>query len=336
MQRIPRILVIALALGLAGVTPVQPSISIRLTRASFDLLDSIGIVVSVRNSTKVPQPVRFAHAAEYAIDVRHGADLVWTSQPTVSPAPRETTPPHTRDFPAGVTTIATFDWNELDANGMSPAPGIYTIQARLLDHAGNADAVQSIRFVEPLPLAAIAKLKVGDEADRRGHGGFVDADVIRRDGNAGALEAFDGGDGGAASRARLDWNATRRHAVSCGRALGAARPARSGCVPKPVVERNRPFAQPFEIAVVIDNLVRPRSRICRCHLCRNSRANVRFVDAISRDDARDARIFGRDDQHGFVYEVGVAGFEEERHHVHDDLPGTCILSFSSASRRTSG
>lgn len=163
MQRIPRILVIALALGLAGVTPVQPSISIRLTRASFDLLDSIGIVVSVRNSTKVPQPVRFAHAAEYAIDVRHGADLVWTSQPTVSPAPRETTPPHTRDFPAGVTTIATFDWNELDANGMSPAPGIYTIQARLLDHAGNADAVQSIRFVEPLPLAAIAKLKVGDE-----------------------------------------------------------------------------------------------------------------------------------------------------------------------------
>ena len=167
-----RVLVCLAALALLGVTsPI--SVSVHVERTSLDLLDVLSIGIVAHNPGKSPAIVRFPLPEEYAIDVLHGSDVIWSS-PQASPPPG-TVQSHTRAFVPGPTTMAIYAWNELTKNGSSLAAGDYTIRVRLLDGASQA-ATTTIRFVMPVPVESIAHLKPGDEITLAG---TVDNQLLR-------------------------------------------------------------------------------------------------------------------------------------------------------------
>ena len=136
------------------------TLSLQLQQTSFDLLDGVSIEVAAHNSAGTTATVKFARPAEYEIDILRGDKVIW-SNATV--APESTTfPVHTRQFISGPSVIVVYIWNGTESDGSSPAPGEYTVRARLLGMGVTPQATAKVHFINPVPVDALAKLKYGE------------------------------------------------------------------------------------------------------------------------------------------------------------------------------
>ncbi len=137
------------------------TLSLQLQRATFDVLDAVNIEVVAHNSAKMPVNATFSSPAQYELDLLHGSDVVWTS---LRPTPETVRfPPHTRSFAPGPNVLAVFIWNGIASDGAAPAPGAYTLRARMLTITTQAETSVPIRFINAVPVAALTKIKEGDE-----------------------------------------------------------------------------------------------------------------------------------------------------------------------------
>jgi hypothetical protein len=137
------------------------TLSLELQRSTFDVLDAVDIEVVAHNPNKQPLSASFPAPSEYEIDLLRGSHVLWTSlrpQPIVAHFP-----PHARSFMPGPNVLAVFIWNGLASDGTAPAPGEYTIRVRMLDGGAQPQATMPVRFINTVPVIAVAKLKVGDE-----------------------------------------------------------------------------------------------------------------------------------------------------------------------------
>lgn len=138
------------------------SVKLVVQRSSLDLLDTLPIAVVVQNSSGVAQTLHFTQPVEYAIELRAaGGAVVWSTPRAAEPA--QTFPAHARTFPPGSTTLAVYDWNQLFADGTSPAPGSYTLHARLVTDKPLAENSVRVSFAAPISPSSLATLRVGEE-----------------------------------------------------------------------------------------------------------------------------------------------------------------------------
>lgn len=136
------------------------TLSLHLQRSSFDMLDGVDIAIAVHNTDRAPENVIFPKATEYQIEIYRGKDLLWTSQ---SSDPVGTAlPAHTRQFLPGPTTLAIYIWNGVESDASTPAPGTYTIRAKLLGSNASPTASAEVRFGDSTPVSALAQLRQGD------------------------------------------------------------------------------------------------------------------------------------------------------------------------------
>jgi hypothetical protein len=142
-------------LALAALT-----LSLQLQQSSFDLLDGVSIEVAAHNSAAAPVAVKFARPEEYEIQVLHGDQVVWTNE-TVSPQ-STTFPVHARQFVPGPSVLVVYIWNGVASDGSSPGPGTYTVRVRLLGMGVTPEATAKLRFMDPVPVTALDKLKQGN------------------------------------------------------------------------------------------------------------------------------------------------------------------------------
>jgi hypothetical protein len=149
-------------IGLAAIT-----LSLSVQRTSFDLLDGVDIEVAVHNPAKTPTVLTFPKPAEYEIDVLRGTTVVWTNV-TAEP-PGVTFPPHQKPFFPGPTILVVYIWNAIASDGTAAGPGEYTVRARLLATIGNQTASTTVKFINPVPVSALEKLKMGDVLTIAGH-----------------------------------------------------------------------------------------------------------------------------------------------------------------------
>ena len=149
-------------ISLAAIT-----LSLEVQRTSFDLLDGVDIEVAVHNSAKTPTTLTFPKPAEYEIDVLHGTTVVWTNA-TAGP-PGVTFPPHQKPFFPGPTILVVYIWNAIATDGNAVGPGEYTVRARLLGTNATQTASTTFRFINPVPVSALEKLKMGDVLTIAGH-----------------------------------------------------------------------------------------------------------------------------------------------------------------------
>jgi hypothetical protein len=136
------------------------TLSLQLQQTSFDLLDGVSIALAAHNSAGAPAIVKFSQPGEYQIQVLHGNDVIWTTQ-TVAPE-NTSFPVHTHRFVSGPSVLVVYIWNALDADGTSPAPGSYTVRARLLGEGVTPEATAKVRFAEPFPASGLGTLKTDD------------------------------------------------------------------------------------------------------------------------------------------------------------------------------
>jgi hypothetical protein len=149
-------------IALAAIT-----LSLSVQRTSFDLLDGVDIEVAVHNTAKTPATLTFPKPAEYEIDVLRGDTVVWTNV-TAGP-PGVTFPPHLKPFLPGPTILVVYIWNAVANDGTAAGPGEYTIRARLLSSNATQTASTTVRFINPVPVSALEKLKMGDVLTIAGH-----------------------------------------------------------------------------------------------------------------------------------------------------------------------
>lgn len=135
------------------------SLSLQLVRTSFDLLDGVSVEVVVHNDGKRPVSANFPGPSEYELDLQRSSGTVWTS--LVPPPPGAHFPTHARVFMPGPTVLAVYVWNGIASDGTVPAPGTYALRGKLLDTTPS-EATAKVRFISPVPVQAIAKLKEGD------------------------------------------------------------------------------------------------------------------------------------------------------------------------------
>jgi hypothetical protein len=136
------------------------TLSLHVQQTSFDLLDAVSMEVAVHNTSDRPVTVRFQKPAEYELDVRRDGVLVWSNQTALPPG--ATFPPHIRQFIPGPLVLVIYVWNAIESNGDSPAPGDYTVSARLLGEDAGPTASATLHFIAPVPVNAVEKLKKGD------------------------------------------------------------------------------------------------------------------------------------------------------------------------------
>jgi hypothetical protein len=136
------------------------TLSLQLQQTSFDLLDGVSIALAAHNSSSTPAIVKFSKPAEYEIQVLRGNDVIWTNEAV---APESTSfPVHTHKFVAGPSVLVVYIWNALEPDGTSPAPGTYTVRARLLGEGATPEASAKVRFTDPFPVSGLSTLKTGD------------------------------------------------------------------------------------------------------------------------------------------------------------------------------
>ncbi|MGB6986089.1 MAG: hypothetical protein WBD74_08985 [Candidatus Aquilonibacter sp.] len=136
------------------------TLSLQLQQTSFDLLDGVSIALAAHNSASAPAIVKFSKPAEYEIQVLRGTDVIWTNQ-TI--APESTSfPVHIHKFISGPSVLVVYIWNAVEADGMSPGPGTYTVRARLLGDGVTPEATAKVRFTDPFPASGLGTLKTGD------------------------------------------------------------------------------------------------------------------------------------------------------------------------------
>lgn len=137
------------------------SLSLQLVRTSFDMLDGVSVEVIVHNPQTHPVTATFPAPSEYELDLTDGKKQLWTT--LQAPPPGAHFPAHTHVFMPGPTVLAIYVWNGVLADGSVPAPGTYRFRARLLDVSAPPEAFASVHFIKPVPVSALAKLKLGDE-----------------------------------------------------------------------------------------------------------------------------------------------------------------------------
>jgi hypothetical protein len=135
------------------------TLSLQLEQTSFDLLDGVSIEVAAHNSASAPALVHFAHPAEYAIEILHGNQVIWSN---ASVTPLSTSfPVHARKFVAGPSVLVIYVWNGVETDGTAPAAGDYTVRARLLGIDAAPEAQATLHFAAPTPVTALGDLKTG-------------------------------------------------------------------------------------------------------------------------------------------------------------------------------
>lgn len=142
-------------LALAALT-----LSLHLQQTSFDLLDGVAIEVAVHNPAQHPVMVTFPKPAEYEIDVERDGTVLWSNR--TAPPPGATFPAHVRQFVSGPSVLVVYVWNAIENDGATPAPGEYTVRARLLGDGVTPAATASVHFINPVPVEAVDKLKKND------------------------------------------------------------------------------------------------------------------------------------------------------------------------------
>jgi hypothetical protein len=136
------------------------TLSLQLQRTSFDLLDGVDVDIAVHNSSQSSAVVSFAKPDEYELDVYRGNERLWSNLSTGG-IPLDV-PAHKRQFQTGPTILAIYIWNAIATDGSTPAPGEYTIRARLLGDGISPTASLPVRFINPVPVSALEKLTQGD------------------------------------------------------------------------------------------------------------------------------------------------------------------------------
>ena len=138
------------------------TMTLQLERTSFDLLDGVSIEVVTHNASDKPISEMFAKPAEYEITIeKKDGTVLWTSQ-TATP-PGAAVPPHMRALMPGPTVLTVYIWNTIASDDSTPGPGVYTVRAKLLGKTDQPEAKLDFRFINPVPISALAKLKDGDE-----------------------------------------------------------------------------------------------------------------------------------------------------------------------------
>ncbi|HEY8320651.1 MAG TPA: hypothetical protein VIG46_02500 [Candidatus Baltobacteraceae bacterium] len=122
-----------------------------VARATFDPLDAIDVTVRVFNDRRAPSVIRFDQTAEYGLTISRDGAARWNSPATTGGQP------HARTFATGRTTLVTYEWNGILADGIAPAPGTYALRGTLLSTGVRSSAVVPIRIDAPLPISALAK-----------------------------------------------------------------------------------------------------------------------------------------------------------------------------------
>lgn len=123
----------------------------QIARATFDPLDAVDVTLRVINASSAANVTRFGQTSEYAIALLDGTRTVWTS-----PA-RGGGRPHARTFAPGATTLLTYEWNGVLADGTAPTPGTYVVTGTLLANGARIDTRAKLRIAAPLPISALAK-----------------------------------------------------------------------------------------------------------------------------------------------------------------------------------
>lgn len=136
------------------------TLSLHLQQTSFDLLDPVSVEVAVHNPARVPTSVEFPAPTQYVVTVKRGTQVIWTSPATVPPG--VSFPPHRVPFEPGPSVLAIYVWNGLESDGTVPAPGDYTVSAKLLGTHERPTASARVHFIAPVPIAAARDLKLGD------------------------------------------------------------------------------------------------------------------------------------------------------------------------------
>ncbi|HVA27493.1 MAG TPA: hypothetical protein VNF68_04900 [Candidatus Baltobacteraceae bacterium] len=149
-------------IGLAAIT-----LTLQLQRSSFDLLDGVDVEVAVHNTAKTPVSMTFPKPAEYEIDVLRGQDVIWSN--ITDPPPGVTFPVHAKQFLPGPTIMVVYIWNGVASDGTTPGPGEYTVRARLLGTNATQTASATLHFIDPVPISALEKIKLGDVVTVAGH-----------------------------------------------------------------------------------------------------------------------------------------------------------------------
>lgn len=142
-------------LALAALT-----LSLHIQQTSFDVLDGVAIELAVHNAGDRPANVAFEKPAEYEIDVVRNGTVLWSND-VQSPA-GVTFPVHHHSFMPGPSVLVVYVWNGVQNDGSAPAPGNYTVTARLLGIHASPTASASLHLADPVPVAALPHLKHGD------------------------------------------------------------------------------------------------------------------------------------------------------------------------------
>lgn len=142
-------------LALAALT-----LSLHIGQTSFDVLDGVAIEVAVHNTGDRPADVAFVKPAEYEIDVVRNGTVLWSNDVRLPPG--TTFPQHHRSFMPGPTVLVVYVWNGVQSDGSAPAPGNYTVTARLLGAHASPSASAPLHLAEPVPVDALPHLKRGD------------------------------------------------------------------------------------------------------------------------------------------------------------------------------
>ena len=137
------------------------TLSLQVSRSTFDVLDAVNIEVVAHNPNKQAVSATFPEPAEYEIDLMRGSAVLWSSLRPLAPGTKF--PAHARSFMPGPSVLAVFIWNGLANDGTAPPPGEYTVRARMLDAGNQPQATMPVHFINTVPVMAVAKLKEGDE-----------------------------------------------------------------------------------------------------------------------------------------------------------------------------
>lgn len=162
-----RLLLLGAVLVLLGIDNAPLTLSLRVDRTSFDVLDTVAIRIVTDNRSTHSRIMHFPSVTEYAITVTQNDYTLWTSLPKTLPA--TTLPPHTRALQPGASVLGTYIWDGLARDGASLRAGTYTINVRLLADGAATTASTRITFVPPLPVATITHLPIGDAVTVGGH-----------------------------------------------------------------------------------------------------------------------------------------------------------------------
>ncbi|MDQ2681398.1 MAG: BsuPI-related putative proteinase inhibitor [Candidatus Eremiobacteraeota bacterium] len=146
----------------AAVNPL--SLRIELSRHSLDLLDVLTASIIVQNTSAKTVRASFPNTDTYDIELIRDDKVVWSYDRTHNPIAIK----RVLYFSPGRTVLVRHDWNQTLLDGRSIAPGLYLLRVSLRDDTHRPQAQTSVRFAQPLPVSALAKIAPTDEVTVEG------------------------------------------------------------------------------------------------------------------------------------------------------------------------